>query len=69
MVTLNISQEDLMTYNEKAAAWKLTKGDYELRLGFDSQTFPASQRITITKEQLKPVSTVLLPENGEIFIK
>ena len=69
VVTLNISQEDLMTYNEKAAAWKLTKGDYELRLGFDSQTFPASQRITITKEQLKPVSTVLLPESGEIFIK
>jgi hypothetical protein len=58
-----------MTYNEKAAAWKLTKGDYDLLLGFDSQTLPLKQRITITKEILRPVTTVMAPASGEVFIK
>jgi hypothetical protein len=58
-----------MTYNEKANAWKLTKGDYDLLLGFDSQTLPLKQRVTITKEVLCPVSTSMKPASGEVFIK
>ena len=69
VVELSIKRDDLMTYNEKAAAWKLTKGDYDLLLGFDSQTLPLKQRITISKEILRPVTTVMKPASGDIFIK
>lgn len=69
IVEIAIDREALMTYNEKAAAWKLTKGEYDLLLGFDSQTLPLKQRITISKEILKPVSTAMAPEKGEVFIR
>ncbi len=69
VVEIVIGRCDLMTYNEKAAAWKLTKGDYDLSLGFDSQNLPLKQRITISKEVLKPVSTAMAPEKGDVFIK
>ena len=69
IVEIAIKKEDLMTYNEKAGAWKLTKGDYNLSLGFDSQTLPLKQRITITKEVLQPVTTIMKPASGEVFIK
>ncbi len=69
VVEIVIDRCDLMTYNEKANAWKLTKGDYDLSLGFDSQTLPLRKRITITKEVLHPVSTSMAPANGETFIK
>ena len=69
VVEIVIGRCDLMTYNEKAAAWKLTKGDYDLSLGFDSQNLPLKQRITISKELLKPVSTAMAPEKGDVFIK
>ena len=69
VVEIAIKKEDLMTYNEKAGAWKLTKGDYNLSLGFDSQTLPLKQRITITKEVLQPVTTIMKPASGEVFIK
>ena len=68
-VEIIINRNDLMTYNEKAGAWKLTKGDYDLLLGFDSQTLPLKHRISITKEVLQPVSTAMAPANGEVFIK
>jgi len=68
VVEIVIKKEDLMTYNEKACAWKLTKGDYDLSLGFDSQTRPLKHTVTITKEVLQPVSTLMKPE-GELFIK
>ncbi len=69
VVEIVIKKEDLMTYNEKANAWKLTKGDYELSLGFDSQTLPLKQKVTISKEIVRPVSTEMKPANGEVFIK
>ena len=69
VVEIVIKKADLMTYNEKANAWKLTKGDYELLLGFDSQTLPLKHKVTISKEVLQPVSTEMKPANGEIFIK
>ena len=69
VVEIVIKKEDLMTYNEKASAWKLTKGEYDLLLGFDSQTLPLKHRVTITKEILKPVSTAMAPEKGDIFIR
>ena len=68
-IEIAIKREDLMTYNEKANAWKLTKGNYDLLLGFDSQTLPLKHQITITKEKLLPVSTSMKPTSGEIFIK
>ena len=69
VVEIVIKKEELMTYNEKASAWKLTKGDYELSLGFDSQTLPLKQKVTITKEVLRPVSTLMAPANGEVFVR
>ena len=69
VVELVIKKDDLMTYNEKANAWKLTKGDYELLLGFDSQTLPLKHKVTISKEKLMSVSTLMKPASGEIFIK
>lgn len=69
IIEIAISKDNLMTYNEKENGWKLTKGDYDLLLGFDSHTLPLKQRITITKEVVKPVSTLMKPTSGEIFIK
>ncbi len=68
-VEIVISKEDLMTYNEKANGWKLTKGDYDLLLGFDSQALLLRERISITEEIIRPVSIAMKPESGEIFIK
>ena len=69
VVEIVIKKDDLMTYNEKANAWKLTKGDYDLLLGFDSQTLPLKQTVTISKEKLIPVSTLMAPANGEVFVR
>ena len=69
VVEIVIKREELMTYNEQANGWKLTKGDYDLLLGFDSQTLPLKQRITITEEIIRAVSTSMKPANGEVFIK
>ena len=69
VVEIVIKREELMTYNEQANGWKLTKGDYDLLLGFDSQTLPLKQRITITEEIIRVVSTSMKPTNGEVFIK
>jgi beta-glucosidase len=68
-IEILLERDNLMTYNEKVDGWKLTKGDYDLSLGFDSQTLPLKHRITITKEVVKPVSTLMKPASGEIFIK
>ena len=69
VVEIVIKREELMTYNEQVNGWKLTKGDYDLLLGFDSQTLPLKQRITITEEIIRAVSTSMKPANGDIFIK
>lgn len=69
VVEIIVKREELMTYNEQANGWKLTKGDYDLLLGFDSQTLPLKQRITITEEVIRTVSTSMKPANGEVFIK
>ena len=69
VVEIVIKREELMTYNEQVNGWKLTKGDYDLLLGFDSQTLPLKQRITITEEIIRAVSTSMKPANGEVFIK
>ena len=44
-------------------------GDYRLSLGFDSATLPLSKVVTIKKEKVTPVTDVMKPEKGEIFIK
>ena len=69
VVEIVIKREELMTYNEQVNGWKLTKGDYDLLLGFDSQTLPLKQRITIAEEIIRAVSTSMKPANGEVFIK
>ncbi len=69
VVEIVVKREELMTYNEQVNGWKLTKGDYDLLLGFDSQTLPLKQRITITEEIIRAVSTSMKPANGEVFIK
>ena len=69
IVEITIAKEDLMTYNEAVNGWKLTKGEYDLSLGFDSQTRPLKHRVTITKEVIKPLSTAMMPASGKIFIK
>ena len=68
-VTIAISNDDLAPYSEKESAWKVRKGDYRLSLGFDSATLPLSKVVTIKKEKVTPVTDVMKPEKGEIFIK
>ncbi len=68
-VTIAISNDDLATYSEKESAWKVRKGDYRLWLGFDSATLPLSKVVTIKKEKTTPVTDVMKPASGELFIK
>ena len=68
-VTIAISNDDLATYSEKESAWKVRKGDYRLSLGFDSATLPLSKVVTVKKEKVTPVTDVMKPEKGELFIK
>ena len=69
VVTIAISNDDLATYSEKESAWKVRKGDYRLSLGFDSATLPLSQVVTVKKDKVTPVTDVMKPESGELFIK
>jgi beta-glucosidase len=69
VVEIFIGRESLMTYNEAANGWKLTRGDYDLLLGFDSQTLPLKHRITISKERVLPLSTLMKPASGKVFIE
>lgn len=68
-VSIAISNDDLATYSEKESAWKVRKGEYRLALGFDSATLPLSKVVTIKKEKVTPVTDVMKPESGELFIK
>ncbi len=68
-VVIAISNDDLATYSEKESAWKVRKGDYKLSLGFDSATLPLSQVVTVKKEKVTPVTDVMKPANGELFVK
>ena len=69
IVEITIAKEELKTYNEAVNGWKLTKGDYDLSLGFDSQTRPLKHRVTITEEVITPLSTSMMPASGKIFIE
>lgn len=69
VVTIAISNDDLATYSEKESAWKVRKGDYRLSLGFDSATLPLSQVVTVKKDKVTPVTDVMKPESGDLFIK
>jgi beta-glucosidase len=69
IVEISINRDDLMTFSEKEGAWKLSKGDYDLLLGFDSQSLPLKHRITINKGYTREVDTSMLPAHGDIFIK
>ena len=69
VVTISISHDDLATYSEKDSAWKVSKGKYRLSLGFDSATLPLSKVVAIKNEKLTPVTDVMKPESGELFIK
>lgn len=68
-VTIRITPEDLATYSEADVAWKLSAGDYRLSLGFSSSELLQAKEIHIQSEKLRPVSDILKPESGEIFIK
>ncbi len=68
-VSIAISNDDLATYSEKESAWKVRKGDYRLSLGFDSATLPLSEVVTVKKEKVTPVTDVMKPESGDLFIK
>ncbi|MBO4984764.1 MAG: glycoside hydrolase family 3 C-terminal domain-containing protein [Bacteroides sp.] len=68
-VTIRITPEDLATYSEADVAWKLSAGDYRLSLGFSSSELLQAKEIHIQSEKLRPVSDILKPDSGEIFIK
>ncbi|MBQ8224749.1 MAG: glycoside hydrolase family 3 C-terminal domain-containing protein [Bacteroides sp.] len=68
-VTIRITPEDLATYSEADVAWKLSAGDYRLSLGFSSSELLQTKDIHIQSEKLRPVSDILKPDSGEIFIK
>lgn len=69
VVNIVISNDDLATYSEAESAWKVRKGDYRLSLGFDSATLPLSKVVTVTKKKTTPVTDVMKPAEGELFIK
>ncbi|MBR2932030.1 MAG: glycoside hydrolase family 3 C-terminal domain-containing protein [Rikenellaceae bacterium] len=68
-VTITIAPEDLSTYSEADTAWRLSAGDYRLSLGFSSEDLPLSQTISIAKTTLRPVTDVLKPADGRLFIE
>ena len=68
-VEMFIKQTDLMSFSEKRCAWHLAKGDYDLSLGFDSQTRPLTHRVTVKEEKVEKVHNVMLPTNGKLFIE
>lgn len=68
-VEITIPTFALAVYSEKDTAWVLERGDYSLRLGFDSMELPLEEQITIKKEVKQPVTGVLAPAEGELFIK
>ncbi len=68
-VEMFIEQTDLMSFSEKRCAWHLAKGDYDLSLGFDSQTRPLTHRVTVKEEKVKKVNNVMQPTNGKLFIE
>jgi beta-glucosidase len=68
-VSITIPVFALAVYSEKDTAWVLEKGDYSLKLGFDSGELPLEEQITIKKEIKQPVTGILAPAEGELFIK
>lgn len=68
-ITIEISPEDLSYYSEEAKSWKLTAGEYLLSLGFSSEDLRINQNITIKQNKLRPVTDILKPATGDIFIK
>lgn len=68
-ITIEISPEDLSYYSEEAKSWKLTAGKYLLSLGFSSEDLRINQNITIKQNKLRPVTDILKPATGDIFIK
>ena len=68
-VEITIPTFALAVYSEKDTAWVLERGDYRLRLGFDSMELPLEEQITIKKEVKQAVTGVLAPAEGELFIK
>ena len=68
-VSIFISNDDLATYSEAESAWKVRKGDYRLSLGFDSATLPLSKVVTVSKKKTTPVTDVMKPASGDLFIK
>ena len=68
VVEMSISEADLAEYSEKDTAWKVSKGDYVLSLGFSSAERPLSETVTLRKEKLTPVTDVMMPAEGDIFI-
>jgi beta-glucosidase len=68
-VTIAISNDDLATYCEKSSAWMVNKGKYRLSLGFDSATLPLSKVVAIKNAKSTPVTDVMKPESGKLFIE
>lgn len=69
IITIDITPKDLSTYSETEKAWKLSAGDYRLALGFSSDNLQLQQTFSITKTKLRPVTDILKPVSGNIFIK
>ena len=69
VVKMFVDNRYMMSFSEKRCAWHLAAGEYEFSLGFDSQTRPLTQRVTIKKESVEKVHSVLLPTNGKLFIE
>lgn len=68
-ISISISTEDLATYSETDTAWKLSAGDYKLSLGFSCEDLRLNDTISIATETVRPVTDILRPETGDIFIK
>ncbi len=68
-VSVAITVDDLAEFSEELSAWKVSTGDYRLSLGFSSEDLRASHEIFIPTTRLRPVTDVLKPTDGPLFIE
>lgn len=68
-VSIAITVDDLAIFSEEQSAWKVCAGDYRLSLGFSSEDLRAAKEIFIPTTRLRPVTDVLKPTDGPLFIE
>ncbi len=61
-LTLKFKTMDMASFNEKASAWELAKGEYQFMLGANVADIKATATQKIAKVQMQKVNNVMKPE-------